>query len=101
MSFLNAVAFVGHMGAKRKIPPTDFGPIHDGMFLILAGLPSYSVAGVILLLDCEFDAFHADLQDAGGRRVVLDRHPPVGGNLGKQGGASLQTSGNVVHSVVC
>lgn len=46
-----------------------------------AGLASYSVAGVILLLHWEFDAFHADLQDAGGRRVVLDRHPPVGGNL--------------------
>ena len=44
---------------------------------------SHSVAGVIILLNGELDALHADLQDAGGGRVVLDRHPSVGGNLGK------------------
>lgn len=42
---------------------------------------SYSVTGVIILLHWELDAFHADLQDAGGRRVIFDCHPSVGSNL--------------------
>lgn len=42
---------------------------------------SYLVWGVIILLNWKFDAFHADLQDAGRRRVVLHRHPSAGSNL--------------------
>lgn len=59
---------------------------------------TYPVAGVIILLDWEFDAFHADLQDAGGRRVVLDRHPPVGGNLERRRKCSGTPSTFVVRA---
>lgn len=48
---------------------------------LLQGRSTYFIPRVVILVDCELDAFHADLQDAGGRRVVLHRHPPVGGNL--------------------
>lgn len=48
------------------------------------GWSSYSIVGVVVLLHRQLDALHADLQDAGGRRVVLHRHPSVGGNLGNR-----------------
>lgn len=45
---------------------------------------SHSVAGVVVLLNGQLDAFHTDLQDAGGWRVVLDCHSSVGGDLEKK-----------------
>lgn len=45
---------------------------------------SYSVTSIIIFLNWKLDAFHTDLQDAGGRRVVFDSHPSVGGNLDKK-----------------